>query len=143
MPPTPWDGHKPLHRGGQIGNGSGAAPGESTGHTLLQVPGVADVMGLLLQPSAEVLPAPADLVVCASLGDFDILVRLAHHNHHMVRLAVLILHQVAGSELLPVWAVDPPPWKITEGGIRTQRGPAGAMGSPVVGPAAGGTVGMG
>ena len=53
--------------------------------------------------------APADVVVCAALGDLDVLVRLAHHNYHMVRLTVLILHQVAGSELLPARAVDSPP----------------------------------
>ena len=131
MPFAPQDGHKPLHRGRHAGNEPGdapcgAAPAIQRG-ALLRIPGVADIMGLLLQPPAEVLPAPQGFIVISAFSDADILVRLFHHDHHMIGLGISVLHQVARPELLPAWPVYPPPRQIAESCIRAQAGPAGAV----------------
>ena len=74
-------------------------------------------MGLFFQPPAEVLPTPEGFVIGVALGDADVTVRLAHHDHHMVSTRVFVLHQIAGSELLPARTLYPPPGEIAEGGI--------------------------
>ena len=98
---------------------------------------------MFLQPPLEVLPAPAGTVVETALGDLDVLVRFADHNHHVAVAAVVIADQVAGADLLPARAVYSAPWKIAKGSIRTQCGPAGTVSAPAIGAAAGGTVGRG
>lgn len=81
-------------------------------------------MGLLLQPPAEVLASPQRLAVSPTFSNADELICFSHHNHHMISIRVLVLHQITGSELLPTWPFYLPPREITEGGIRAQRGPA-------------------
>ena len=83
------------------------------------------------------------MVVETALGDLDIIVRLTDHNYHVAVSAVVIADQVAGADLIPAWVVHPLPREVSKRGVRTQRSPAGAVGSPVVGPAAGGAVGRG
>ena len=83
------------------------------------------------------------MVVETTFGNLDVLVRLTAHNYHVVVSAVVIADQVAGADLLLTWIVYSPPWKIAKHGVRTQRGPAEAVGSPVVEPATGGAVGRG
>lgn len=107
---------------------------------LLRIPGVADVVGLFLQPPAEVLPSPSSVIVQPALGDLDVFVRFVHHNYHMIGLGIFVFHQVAGSELLPAWAGYPPPWEVPKGGVRTERGPAGAGDTAAIWPATGGAV---
>ena len=98
-------------------------------------------MGLFLQPPAEVLPAPAGLVVGTAFGDDDVFRIFADHHHRVVRFFVFILHDVTGSELIPAWTIYLPPWKVTEGGIGAQRCPAGTVDAPAIGTTAGGAVG--
>ena len=83
------------------------------------------------------------MIVETALGDLDVLIRFAAYNYHVAVAAVVIADQVTGADLLPTWIVYSPPWKVAKRGIRAQRGPAGAVGAPVVGPAAGGAVGCG
>ena len=98
---------------------------------------------MLLQPPLEVLPSPAGMVVETALGDLDVLVRFTDYNYHVAVAAVIVADQVAGADLIPAWVVHPPPWEIAKRGVGTQRSPAGAVGAPVVGPAAVGAVGCG
>ena len=74
-------------------------------------------MWLLLQPPAEILPTPPGMVIHAALGDFDVLVGFLHHHDYMAVAAVDVADQITGANLLPAWAVDPPPRKVTESGI--------------------------
>ena len=68
------------------------------------------------------------MVVETALGDLDVLVRFADYNYHVAAAAVVIANQVAGTDLLPTWVVDAPPWEISKRRVRTQRSPAGAVG---------------
>ena len=108
----------------------------------MRISGVADIMGLFLQPPLEVLPTPEGLVVGAAFSDADVTVRLAYHDHHMVSIKVFVFHQIAGPELLPARPVYLPPWKVAEGGVGTQRGPACTVDTFVVWPIAGGAIGV-
>ena len=83
------------------------------------------------------------MVVETALGDLDVLIRFADYNYHVAVSAVVIADQVAGADLIPAWVVHPPPREVSKRRVRTQRSPAGAVGAPAVGPAAGGAVGRG
>lgn len=107
---------------------------------LFRVAGIQRIPGLLLQPPLEVLPSPAGMVVETALRDLDVLIRFTDHNYHMAIAAVIVAEQIPGADLIPAWVVHPPPWEIAKRGVRTQRGPAGAVGPPVVGPTAGGAI---
>ena len=98
-------------------------------------------MGLFFQPPAEVLPTPAGLVVGTAFGNDDVLRVFADHYHRVVRLLIFIFHDIARPELIPAWAIYPPPWEIAEGRIGTQRGPAGAVDATAIGAVTGGAVG--
>ena len=78
------------------------------------------------------------MVVETALGDLDVLIRFADYNYHVAVSAVVIADQVAGADLIPAWVVHPPPREVSKRRVRTQRSPAGAVGAPAVGPAAGG-----
>ena len=104
---------------------------------------VQSIPRLLLQPPLEVLPAPASMVVETALGDLDVLIRFADYNYYMAVAAVVVADQVAGADLIPAWVVHPPPREVSKCRVRTQCSPAGAVGAPVVGPAAGGAIGLG
>ena len=51
---------------------------------LLWVSGVGDIMRLLFQPPAEVLPAPDSMVVHAALGYYDVFRVFSNHYYRMV-----------------------------------------------------------
>ena len=77
------------------------------------------------------------------LGDLDVLVRFADYNYHVAVAAVIVAEQIPRADLLPTWVVHSPPWEVAKRGVRTQRGPAGAVGAPTVGAVAGGAAGCG
>ena len=110
---------------------------------LLRVSCAKNLGRLFLQPPFEVLPSPANFIVQPALGDFDVLIGFLRHHNYVAIAAVVIADQVAGADLIPAWVVHPLPREVSKRGVQTQRSPAGAVGSPVVGPAAGGAVGRG
>ena len=95
MLPVSQDGHKPLHRGGHGGNGSGAAlcgatPGDVIRAALLRIACVQRIPRLFLQPPFEVLPAPANFIVQSALGDFDVLIGFLYHHNYVAVAAVVV-----------------------------------------------------